>query len=302
MNFKFTPHLRISLVGFVANLGLAALKIFAGIIGNSRAVMADGIHSLSDLTTDLGAVFCSFYCTEPADHEHPYGHGRMDLLISLGIALFMAAAGIGLLLSSLNDLRTGSTGTPPGLIALAAAAVSLVGKEILYQWTIRRSRSLKSPSLEANAKHHRSDALSSAPVLLAVLIARIFPSWHFLDSVAGITVSAWIIKMSWDIGAKAVRQLSDASASDEVIAEIERLLNAHEEVKEVHRIRTRSIGNGLSVDLHLLIDGSTPVRKGHEIAGWAKHTLLENGPDIVDVVVHIEPADDQVDLKKQSET
>ncbi len=289
INLRARNLRRVAWLGLLVNLSLAALKIAAGWLGRSRAVLADGVHSLSDLATDIGVLFCAHYCTEPADRGHPYGHGRIDVLVSLAIALLMALAGVGLLVSSIDDLRSG-TQSQPGLIALLAAAISLVSKEILFRWTRKASRRLKSPSLQANAAHHRSDAFSSIPVLIAVAVARHFPSWQFLDSVGGMAVSVLVGKMAWDIGRRAVRDLSDASAPAATIAEIIRLATAIKGVCEVHRVRTRWLGGGWSVDLHVLVDGAISVRVGHDIADLVKQRLLESGSDIADVVVHIEPA------------
>ncbi len=284
-------HLRVGLAGLLVNLALSALKIMAGLFGGSRAVLSDGVHSLSDVTTDIGVIFSARYCTEPADRQHPYGHGRVDILISLGISLFMAAAGLGLLISAAGHLLR-STETQPGLIALWAAIVSLVGKEVLFRWTHRRALLLKSPSLQTNAWHHRSDAFSSIPVIVAVVGARYLPGWHFLDSVGGLIVSLLILKLAWKLGFKALRQLSDTAAPADTVRAIKQLADNVQGVKEVHQIRTRFLGRGWGVDLHVLVDSKISVRSGHQIADQVKEALLGQRPDVVDIVVHIEPDGD----------
>ena len=272
------------------NLALSLLKVTAGYFGRSRAVMADGVHNLSDVASDIGLLFCARHCPREPDGEHPYGHGRLELLIGLGIAILMAATGAGLLISSINDLQV-SERPPPGLTALIGAIVSLVCKEVLFRWTRAQARRLASPALRANALHHRSDAYSSIPAILAVFTAWTVPAWGFLDSIGGMAVSVLILKLAWDSGWRAFRQLSDRAAPAATVEKIARLTSNIPEVQEVHQIRTRSLGYGWSVDLHLLVDERLSVREGHNIAGQAKSALLNCEAEIVDVIVHIEPAE-----------
>ncbi len=282
---------RITLVGLICNLGLAGLKLAAGILGSSAAVVADAVHSFSDTVTDVAILVGVRYWYRPPDRDHPYGHGRIETLVTAFIGLVLAAAALALAHDAARDLARGSMRTP-GPLALAAALVSIAVKEALYRATRATGKRARSPALEANAWHHRTDALSSLPAALAVGAALIDPSLSFLDSIGAIAIAALVLIAAWRITAPALRQLSDQGAAPEVRAEIERLAFGHPGVREVHRVRTRFAGRSLLVDLHVLVDGELSVRRGHDIAGSVRARLLEEGPDVVDVVVHVEPFDE----------
>jgi cation diffusion facilitator family transporter len=187
----------------------------------------------------------------------------------------------------LHDQQTAS----PGWVAFFAACASIAGKEWLYQWNVRVGRRIKSSALLANAWHHRSDALSSVPVAVGVLGARIWPAWGFLDLVATVIVSVLILYAAWEISAPAFRHLVDAGASRKERDRILDIALGTDGVSSIHALRTRYVGPGLQVDLHVLVDGNLSVRGGHDIASAVKRRLIEGGPDIVDVLVHIEPHD-----------
>jgi cation diffusion facilitator family transporter len=279
----------VTALGLLVNLVLCVVKILAGILGRSQAVLADGIHSVSDAATDIAVLIGIRYWSEPADRRHPYGHGRLEILISLGLAILLLVVAAGLILNALFSLREKQL-AKPGWIAFYAALISLISKEILYRWTVREGTRLKSPAVIANAWHHRSDALSSLPAVCAVAGARISPDWGFLDHLGSVVVSFFIVQASWRIGWQAVQRLMDSGAPPEIVERIRFLACELANVADVHAIRTRHLGQGWSVDLHMLVDGRISVREGHDIAEQAKTKLLHNGPDILDVVVHVEPA------------
>ena len=211
--------MRITAIGFLWNMLLSAVKIIAGVAGQSQAVIADGVHSISDMGTDLAVILGAKFWNEPADREHPYGHGRLESIVSLGIALVLGGVGVGLVLTALNTLQAGETKTP-GWIAAVAAAVSLVVKEILYRWTMHRGKAANSTALRANAWHHRSDALSSVPALAAVVGAKLLPEWTLLDPVGGIVVSLLILHAALKIGTGATQSLIDRGAPAEDLRKI----------------------------------------------------------------------------------
>lgn len=289
--------IHVTAIGLLWNLGLCIFKILAGIVGNSQAVLADGFHSFSDIGSDLAVIMGAKFWSEPADQQHPYGHGRLEEIVSLGIGLLLAAVGCGIVVSALWTLRAGRPSTP-GWIAAAAAAVSLITKEALYHWTLHRGCAAGSSALKANAWHHRSDALSSAPALAAVVGAKLFPEWWLLDPIGGIVVSILILHAAWDIGVGAVQSLIDRAAPARDIDRIRELVLRVEGVERVHAIRTRSLGQGWSVDLHVLVNEDLTVREGHNIAEKVHDLLIESGPAIEDTVVHIEPADHETDSKE----
>jgi cation diffusion facilitator family transporter len=283
---------RVTWLGLGANLALAGLKFAAGFAGRSQALVADGVHSVSDSSTDLAILVGVRYWCAPADASHPHGHRRIETLITLAIAVVLAAVAVGLAYDSLASYAEPHK-VPPGWIALVAAAVSVLVKEAMYRWTASVGRRARSGALLANAWHHRSDALSSVPVIVAVIGARIEPGWWFLDHVAAVVVAVFILSAAWKIGWPAAKELVDAGAPQKVRAEIERIARSVEPVCHVHAVRTRYVGPGVVVDLHVKVDGALTVREGHDVSEQVKGRLLAEGPDLVDVVVHLEPCDEE---------
>ncbi|MBN1420798.1 MAG: cation transporter [Planctomycetes bacterium] len=279
---------RITLWGLASNIALSGAKFAAGLIGSSQALVADAVHSLSDASTDIAVVVGAGYWSAPADAEHPHGHGRIETLITFFIGLALAGVGVGLGYRAVATLLE-RHGAPPGWLAFGAACASIVSKEWLYRWTSRVGKRINSSAVIANAWHHRSDALSSIPVAVAVLGTRIEPTWIFLDHIGAVLVSVLIFEAAWRISWPAVRQLVDAGASAHVREEILAIARATPRVRAVHGLRTRQLGPYVHVDLSVLVDPEMPVREGHDIAGAVTDRLIREGPDVVDVLVHIEP-------------
>lgn len=285
---------RVTWIGLFANMGLSALKFIVGILGNSQAVVADGVHSLSDSTTDLAILFGVRYWSAPADDTHPYGHWRIETLITVAIGIALGIVAIGLSINALSSLRTPAD-TQPGWIAFYGALCSIVVKEILFRWTLRVGRQAKSSAVTANAWHHRSDALSSIPAALAVVLAVIHPDLAFVDQIGAVIVSVFILHAAFRILRPAFGELVDSSAPESIRQKMENLITSHELVKSVQTIRTRRVGPGLHVDFVIEVDGELTVRKGHEICDSVTHRLLLSGMDIIDVVVHMEPFEPEKD-------
>jgi len=281
---------RVTLWGLVVNLLLAAIKFLFGIVGASHALVADAVHSLSDLVTDVAIVVGAGFWSAPADAEHPYGHGRIETLITSAIGILLGGVGVGLGYRAILTLPQWHD-SRPGWIAFAAACLSIVAKEVLYRWTARVGKRVRSSALVANAWHHRSDALSSVPVAVAVLGTHIRPEWGFLDHIGAVVVSVLILHAAWEITWPALRELIDAGASEQERRAILELALDTGGVQSVHKLRTRSIGPGFQVDLHVLVEPELSVREGHAIAGVVKERLLNKGPNVIDVLVHVEPYD-----------
>jgi cation diffusion facilitator family transporter len=279
---------KITWIGILLNLFLSALKFVAGFYGKSQALIADAVHSLSDTTSDIAVIAGSYYWSRPPDDSHPYGHRRLETLVSIFIGLMLAAAGAGIGWEAISSLREKNT-PPPGWIALAAALISIVTKEIIYRWTASVGRQLKSASLAANAWHHRSDAISSLPVFVAVGGAMIFPSWSFLDRVGAVIVSIFILHAAFKIVWPGVSELIDAGAPKETQNEIQACAQKMSGVIEAHDIRTRYVSTSIQVDLHIVVDGSITVREGHKIADDVRDCIIDEVQDVVDVVVHVDP-------------
>ena len=281
---------RVTWFGFIINILLSGVKFAAGIVGNSQAVVADAVHSLTDTTTDLAIIAGSHYWSRPPDERHPYGHRRLETLITAFIGLVLAAAGIGIGWEAVSTLHERHS-APPSWIAMGAALLSIIIKEALYRWTAATGKKIKSPALAANAWHHRSDAISSLPVLAAVGGAFIFPSWSFLDHVGAVIVSIFILHAATKIVWPAARELVDTGAPTEIQNKITKISCSHPGVLEIHKVRTRYISSSLQVDMHIVVDGSITVREGHAIADAVESHIMSEIPEVVDVVIHVDPPD-----------
>ena len=279
---------RVTWVGLVLNLVLAAIKFAAGEMGASQAVIADAVHSLSDTTTDLAVILGVRYWSAPPDDEHPYGHGRIETLITSFIGGALVLVGLGVAYHALVSARQPHP-HPVGWAALWGPVLSIGAKEALYRWTVAVGTRARSSAVIANAWHHRSDALSSLPVVAAVVVAAWNPSWSFVDRVGAVVVSLFILRVSWDVLKPALSELVDRGATRKERERIAQLARGVQGVRDVHRIRARRIGSRFLVDLHILVQPEISVRAGHDISEAVQEELLDRDPDIVDVVVHLEP-------------
>ena len=279
---------RVGWVGLLCNLVLAVAKAFAGIIGHSQAVLADALHSLTDSVTDIAVILGVRYWTAPADENHPHGHGRIEILITVVIGLAVGAAAIGMGAHAIRGLRDGPV-TAPTSLAFGVALVAIVVKEALYRWTARVGQEVRSPALIANAWHHRSDAISSIPAAVAVAVTLIDPEWAVVDRVGAVVVSLLILQASWRILRPAVDQLVDRGAPVSIRSRIEELALEVDGVEAAHAVRTRYVGADLAVDLHVEVDGGLSVGEGHAIAVAVRRKLVDDGPNISDALVQIEP-------------
>ncbi len=280
---------QVTWVGLFVNLALSAIKFAAGILGHSQAVVADAVHSLSDMTTDIAILLGVRYWDRPADETHPHGHRRLEMIVTAFIGLVLAVVATGLLWNAIVTLRDRHENTPEW-IALAAALLSIVVKEILYRWTVARGRQVRSMTLVANAWHHRSDALGSIPAAMAVAGAMAGPAWSFLDHVGAAAVSLFIYQAAFRIVQPAFDKLMDHGAPQQDLQKIKAIAQGTDGAKHVHQIRTRYVSSAaLAVDLHVIVDGNMTVREGHDISEAVKMRLIEEGPDVIDVVVHLEP-------------
>ncbi len=275
-------------VGLISNLALAGLKAVAGILGHSQAVLADAVHSLSDVATDLAVILGVRYWSAPADEEHPHGHGRIETLLTVAIGLVLASVAVGIGVRAIRGLRDGVE-LAPSAIALVAALVSIVVKELLYRWTARVGRRVRSSATLANAWHHRSDAFSSLPAAAAVAVALVAPQWAVVDRVGAVVVCLLILQASWRIVSPAINELIDAAAPARIRRRIERLALEVDGVEAANAVRTRYVGSEIAVDLHVEVDGGLSVAEGFSIAMAVRRKLMEEGPNVADAIVQIEP-------------
>ncbi|WP_046219944.1 cation diffusion facilitator family transporter [Photobacterium halotolerans] len=278
----------VTLVGAILNVFLAVVKIGVGKVAGSQALVADGVHSFSDLITDAVILFGSRYWMAPADSNHPYGHGKFETLANVFIGLMLALVGIGLGWDSIETLS--DTAPPaPGMLAFYAAVAAIVMKEVLYRWTMQKAKHIQSGALRANAWHHRSDALSSVPVAVAVIANAIFPSLKYLDQIAALLVTGMILKAAFEIIWPALKELTDARGSEEVEKRLVQLADEDGDIREIHAIRSRQTGGSLLLDCHILVDPEMTIEHAHGISERFKMTIITQMDNVIDVVIHIEP-------------
>ena len=288
----------VTLVGMGVNIFLTISKFLAGIFGNSRALVADAIHSLSDLSTDLAILIGSHFWNQPPDVEHPYGHRRIETLISVAIGLVLASVGVFLALDAIKSLSGEHKSSSPTLIAAVMAFVSIVIKEWLYHYTLGIGKRNKSSATIANAWHHRSDALSSIPVLVAILVSYVFPQWFFLDAVGAILVSIFILQAAFHIASPGISEIIDRGASKEIDDRLMNMALAVPEVKSVHNLRTRYSGGSLYVDMHIVLTPSITLYNAHLISNKVRDSFLASDLNIMEVLIHLDPLDDHEEDEK----
>ncbi len=281
---------RVTVNGGIADLLLGAVKIMVGWLAQSQALVADGIHSLSDLATDFLVVLAARHGSREADTHHPYGHDRIETLASVILAGALALVALGITWSAGSRLISGEPIAVPGIIALVVAAGSALVKEGIYHYTIRAARQLDSKLLKANAWHSRSDALSSLVVMAGVGGALIGFTWA--DAVAAIGVSALILQVAWSIGHDGVRELIDTGLDKEELFKIREVVLSVDGVRDMHELRTRRMGQGVLADLHVHVPSAVSVSEGHRIGDEVYLRLRQKFDYFNDVVVHIDCEDD----------
>lgn len=280
---------RVTWAGLVINVALSIAKFWVGWWGHSHALMADAVHSASDIATDVAVLVGDFFWSKPADANHPHGHRQLETFVTFLIGGTLVAVAFGMGAGAVQTLRSGEV-SQPSLLAMSVAILSVVIKEALYRWTVTVGRRIDSGPMIANAWHHRSDALSSIPAAIAVGAAAMGPRWAFLDRVGVLAVCAILLHAAYRIAWPALQKLLDTGAPDKDLEMIRRIALSQPGVSDVHKIRTRYVGcSRLAVDLHILVDGEMTVSKGHDISGQVKSLLISCHPQIEDVIVHLEP-------------
>lgn len=284
---------KVTLVGFFVNAFLAVFKIAAGTIGKSGAMFADGIHSLSDFLTDLVVLVGIRFTEQPEDDCHNYGHGKYETLATLIISVFLFVVGFEILKSGIRNISliiNGGVIETPKIIALSAAILSIVMKEILYRYTLKAGKKIESSSVIANAWHHRSDSFSSIGTLFGIGGAIVLgEKWVVLDPIASVIVSIFIFKVAFEILKPAVDELLEISLGDEEKSDIVKIIVKEKDVIEYHKIRTRKIGNKAIIEFHILVDENMNVKIAHEVSTRIEKNLKERFGDDSIITVHIEP-------------
>ena len=286
--------MRITFVGSVGNLILLLFKFVAGIWGHSSAMLADAVHSLSDFVTDVVVIVFVNISSKPKDAGHDYGHGKYETLATSIIGLALLVVGVSLFWDSLHKVFDywvlGEPLESPGWIALMAALVSILIKELLFQITYRVGNRQNSQAVIANAWHHRSDALSSIGTTLGIGGAILLgPDWHVLDPLAAMVVSVFIVKVSLELMIPAINDLLEQSLPKEVENEILSIISENPKVKEPHNLRTRRIGNDFAIEVHIRVDGDMSVREAHALTKEIERKLYQKYGNTTHVVIHVEP-------------
>jgi len=265
----------------------------AGIAGHSAAMISDAVHSLSDFITDIVVLVFVRISAQPQDEGHDYGHGKFETMATLLIGLALAAAAIGIVVSGATKLARWLQGEDlpsPGKLALWAALLSILAKEALYQYTRIKGKSLQSPALEANAWHHRSDALSSVGAAIGIGGAIFLGNrWTVLDPLASILVGAMLVKVAWDLLAPSIGELTEQSLPESTEQEIIGLIESVEGVCQPHNLRTRRIGNRIAAEVHIRLDGSMTLQEAHEKASEIEHLFKERFGSNAHIIIHMEP-------------
>jgi cation diffusion facilitator family transporter len=282
---------RVTLIGSLVDFLLGVTKIIVGWLAHSQALIADGIHSLSDLGTDAIVLYAAKHSHREADDDHPYGHGRIETLATVGLGVTLIVIAFGIAYDAVRRMNAPELMIEPGVIALGVAIASVFAKEGIYQYSMRAARRLRSNMLMANAWHSRSDAISSIVVVLGVGGAMM--GYPYLDSVAAIAVSVMIAKIAFDLVRSSTRELIDTALDTETVETMRREIMAVDGVRALHMLRTRSSGGQAFVDVHIQVDPRVSVSEGHQIGDSVRRRLLERIEEVTDVTVHIDPEDDE---------
>jgi cation diffusion facilitator family transporter len=283
---------KVTLIGSVVDLLLGVVKLLVGFVANSQALIADGLHSLSDLATDFLVLFAAKHAHREADTEHPYGHGRIETVATVVLGVALAIVAIGICVDAIRRLVEPETLLHPGIMALVVAALSVVSKEAIYQYTVRLARRLRSNMLHANAWHSRSDAISS--IIVVIGVGGAMAGFPWLDAAGAIAVALMIAKIGWDLLWKSLQELIDTALEPEFVDEIRQKILAVDGVHACHMLRTRRSGSDSLVDVHILVDPSLSVSEGHQIGERVRAELINEVEHVADVTVHIDPEDDEL--------
>ena|GEM_PF-32209 len=285
---------RVTLLGAVCNLFLIAFKFAAGIWGHSSVLIADAFHSLSDLITDVAILLGMYFWSRPADQTHPYGHAKIETLVTLFIGISLAIVGVSLFfgaVSSVIDILNNNPPPSPTWFPLVVALAAIVVKEWLYRVTVKVGMATKSSATVANAWHHRSDAMSSIPAAVAIALCLLLGSKYVIfDPIGTVVVSFMIVHVAWKVTQPTFAALLDSGATEAQCQAIAEVIRSFPEVKDLHKLRTRHVGpSGLALDVHIQVDPQMSVTESHFLSHRIELKLLTSGKNIIDVFMHVEP-------------
>lgn len=290
--------LRTTWLSLAVNIVLALAKFTAGFVAGSAALVADGVHSLVDLVSDIAAILGLRFAGLPKDDDHPYGHHRFNTLATLLISALVLAFCVGLAWHSVSNLALGRAEAVPGVAAAWVAGVALVVKEAFYRFARGQALRLNSRLLLANAADHRADAIASLMALVAVVSAQLNPSLAALDQVVGLVMAGWLGAEGVRLFRGSVVDLLDTAPAETVLRDLSEHILAVPGVRGFHAFRARRLGDRFEVDFHLQVDPACSVREGHALAGRVKADILATHPEVLSVLVHVEP-DEEANLRSR---
>ena len=284
---------RVTIVGSVVNMLLLIFKFVAGIVGNSAAMVADAVHSLSDFVTDIVVILFVRLSGRPADEDHGYGHGKFETLATLFVSLVLFGVAVMLFVGGVKDIVAVARGrqlAEPTMVALIAAVISIIAKELLYHYTVKCGEKLNSQVVVANAWHHRSDAFSSIGVLAGVGGAMFLGgSWAVLDPIAATIVSLFIVKVAYSLLMPSLEELLERSLPKNVEQRIEQIILSVDGVSSPHHLRTRRIGSVYAIEVHIRMDGNLTLTQAHAVTTAVERLLKQEFGDSTHVGIHTEP-------------
>ena len=291
-NPRYRETIKVTLIGSVVDLLLGVFKILFGFLSQSQALLADGIHSLSDLATDAIVLYAAKHSHTEADEEHPYGHGRFETVATVGLGIALIAVAIGISIDATLRLFNPEKLLIPGMGALIVAAISIVSKEAIYHYTMHVARKYNSNMLRANAWHSRSDAISSVVVLVGV--AGSMAGLWYLDAIAAIGVGLMVAKIGWDLAWHSIRELVDTGLDTERVEAIRQTILDVDGVVSLHILRTRRMAGEALVDVHIQVAPHISVSEGHYVSETVRTRVIKEIEEVADVMVHIDPENDEV--------
>ncbi|KAF0164321.1 MAG: cation diffusion facilitator family transporter [Rhodocyclaceae bacterium] len=287
---RFQEGQRITWVSVGVNIVLTAMQLVVGFVAHSQSLIADAMHTLSDIVADAFVLFANRKGAEAADADHPYGHGRFETAASLVLGLLLAGTGGGILIAAAGRLQDIGSAPPVGVAAMWAAMITLAAKEGLFRYMLATAERLRSPMLVANAWHARADALSS--LVVAAGIGGALLGFNFADAVAAIIVGAMIVRAGFKFGWAAIRELIDTGLSAEEVAAIRHTIASTPGVLGMHELRTRRMAHQVLVDAHVQVNPRISVSEGHRVAESARQRVLDSHPEVLDVLVHVDAEND----------
>ncbi|MBE9535643.1 MAG: cation transporter [Proteobacteria bacterium] len=286
---KYLAGKKVTLIGAATNLLLSILKMAAGIFGRSEALIADAVHSLSDLVSDVVVLVSLKVSQRPVDESRPYGYGKVETVGTGILGLILIAVAIEMFWDAVKTINEGVSSVPTG-VALAGAFFSILANELLFRYSIKVGRRVHSPSILANAWHHRSDALSSVAALAGAGAAMM--GWPIFDPIAALIVTVLILKVGWEIISESFKDIIDTAVKKEILDQIINAVIATEGAIDFHDLKTRKMGSDILVDIHIEVDSRLTVYDAHNIADNVRDNIVEKVQHVADVLVHLDPGDD----------